>query len=91
MSRHVAMRTCVGCGRRAPQAELLRLTAASEGLRLDTVRRSPGRGAYLHRVPICWAAFVRRRGPVRSLRLTPGHDERQRLFVQLGAAPETSR
>jgi len=91
MSRHVATRTCVGCGQRAPQAEMLRLTAASEGLRLDAARRAPGRGAYLHRVPSCWAAFARRRGPVRSLRLTPGHNERERLLAQLGAAPETPR
>jgi len=91
MSRHVATRTCVGCGQRAPQAELLRLTAASEGLRLDAVRRAPGRGAYLHRAPTCWAAFARRRGPVRSLRLTPGRNERERLLAQLGAAPETPR
>ena len=91
MSRPVAMRTCVGCGERAPQAELLRFTAAPAGLRPDAVRRAPGRGAYLHRAPACWAAFARRRGPVRSLRLTPGHPERERLLAQLGAAPEISR
>jgi len=91
MSRQVAMRTCVGCGRRAPQAELLRLTAATDGLRLDAGRRAPGRGAYLHRAPLCWASFARRRGPVRSLRLTPGREERHRVLVQLGTTPETSR
>jgi uncharacterized protein len=90
MRRHVAIRTCVGCGQRAPQAELLRFTAAA-GLRPDALRRTPGRGAYLHPAPVCWQAFARRRGPVRSLRLTPGHDERARLLAQLHAAPETPR
>ena len=42
MSRHVATRTCVGCGQRAPQAEMLRLTAASEGLRLDAELQERG-------------------------------------------------
>ena len=91
MSRPVTMRTCVGCGERAPQAELLRFTAAPAGLRPDVVHRAPGRGAYLHRALACWAAFARRRGPVRSLRLTPAHGERERLLAQLGAAPEISR
>ena len=91
MKRHVAMRTCVGCGERAPQAELLRFTAAPAGLRPDVIRRAPGRGAYLHPAPGCWVAFARRRGPVRSLRLTPDHRERERLLAQLGAAPEISR
>ena len=91
MSRHVATRTCVGCGERASQPQLLRFTATPAGLRPDVVRRAPGRGAYLHAAPACWSAFVRRRGPVRSLRLTPGHLERERLLEQLGAAPEISR
>ena len=37
-------RTCAGCGRKAPQAELLRF-AARDG-HLVPGRREPGRGAY---------------------------------------------
>ena len=91
MSRHVAMRTCVGCGDRARQAELVRFTATPEGLRLDGPGRAPARGAYLHRAAACWASFARRRGVVRSLRLSPGHTERDRLIAQLAAAPQVSR
>jgi predicted RNA-binding protein YlxR (DUF448 family) len=38
------VRRCVGCGRRAPQSELLRF-AAREGA-LVAGRKEPGRGAY---------------------------------------------
>lgn len=73
------MRTCVGCGAAAPQPDLLRMVADVDGLRADGTQRAPGRGAYLHRDRDCWTAFVRRRGPVRSLRRTPTRDDRARL------------
>jgi len=88
------LRTCVGCGERAPQRALVRVVAAADGLALDPPgRRAPGRGAYLHAAPACWAAFVRRRGPVRSLRRTPSADERARLVDALAArtSPEVQR
>ncbi len=91
MSAYVPLRTCVGCGTRAPQSALMRFTATAEGLRADVGRRAAGRGAYLHGVPTCWAAFVRRRGAVRSLRLTPPMRERERLLAQLDTAAATSR
>jgi predicted RNA-binding protein YlxR (DUF448 family) len=82
---HEPIRTCTGCGSRAPQRTLLRFVALGGTLALDHGRRSPGRGAYLHRDPECWTAFVRRRGPVRSLRLTPPRPERERLVAVLAA------
>jgi predicted RNA-binding protein YlxR (DUF448 family) len=88
------IRTCVGCSERAPQRALVRVVAAADGLALDQPgRRAPGRGAYLHAAPACWAAFARRRGPVRSLRRTPGVEERARLVEALAArtAPEVQR
>jgi len=80
------IRTCVGCGERAPQRTLVRLVAAADGLALDLPgRRAPGRGAYLHVAPACWTTFARRRGPVRSLRRTPSVDDRTRLVDALVA------
>ena len=58
MSAHVPLRTCVGCGTRAPQSALMRFTATAEGLRADVGRRAAGRGAYLHGVPTCLAALI---------------------------------
>ncbi|WP_093619988.1 YlxR family protein [Actinoplanes philippinensis] len=67
-------RTCVGCRKRAPADHLLRFVAADSGgdLRLlpDPARRLPGRGAYLHPDPACFAQAERRRAFGRALRLT---------------------
>ncbi len=83
--RNVPVRTCVGCGRRAPQPELLRVVMARGGLMLDRHRRLPGRGAWLHRQAGCWTDFVQRRGPIRSLRATPSRAAREALHDNLVA------
>jgi predicted RNA-binding protein YlxR (DUF448 family) len=80
------VRTCVGCGSRAPQGQLVRLVAAGRDLVLDPRRRLPGRGAWLHREPACWGAFVERRGTVRSLRSTPSREAREALRSALMSA-----
>ncbi len=73
------VRTCVGCGRRSPQAELVRFVATEGTLVLDPRHRLPGRGAWLHRLPACWGDFVQRRGAIRSLRAAPPRAARQAL------------
>ncbi|HLM33032.1 MAG TPA: YlxR family protein, partial [Gaiellaceae bacterium] len=40
------IRTCVGCGRKRPQTELLRFVAPQGMLTLDPLRQTDGRGAY---------------------------------------------
>jgi len=77
------VRTCVGCGRREARSGLVRFVAGGDGLVLDPCQRAPGRGAWLHRRPDCWIAFVRRRGPVRSLRRSATPAERERLVAML--------
>ncbi|MBA4358626.1 MAG: DUF448 domain-containing protein [Desulfovibrio sp.] len=44
---HAPMRTCLGCGRKAPQAELLRLVLQGGVVTPDRGRLRPGRGAYI--------------------------------------------
>jgi predicted RNA-binding protein YlxR (DUF448 family) len=67
--RHRPVRSCVGCGERAPQQDLLCLALAPDGsLRIVDRRRRMGRTAYLHHRPACWERFTARKGPVRSLR-----------------------
>jgi predicted RNA-binding protein YlxR (DUF448 family) len=87
------LRTCVGCGQRGAQRTLVRFVTSGGSLALDAARvRQPGRGAYLHRAASCWAAFARRRGPVRSLRGTPGAAQRAQLVDTLSkTAAEVSR
>ena len=79
------IRSCVGCGERAPQAAMLRMTYGESALRRDAGARAGGRGAYLHERPACWDAFVARRGPVRSLRSAVPRTVRVRLVEELRA------
>lgn len=49
---HTPVRTCVGCRRRRPKAELLRLVRRADG-RVDADRVAAGRGAYVCADPEC--------------------------------------
>ncbi|QSB13485.1 YlxR family protein [Natronosporangium hydrolyticum] len=70
------VRTCVGCRKRAPASELLRVVAEMDpaGGRFwlvpDPTRSRPGRGAHLHPDPACLALAQRRRAFGRALRLS---------------------
>jgi predicted RNA-binding protein YlxR (DUF448 family) len=55
------LRTCLGCRRVRPQAELLRLARTADGhVEPDPGRRAGGRGAYVCRREACVVACVRR-------------------------------
>ena len=60
------IRSCVGCGRKAPQNELLRFVARDG--RLVPGAREPGRGAYTCRRLSCFERAVARRAFNRTLR-----------------------
>jgi predicted RNA-binding protein YlxR (DUF448 family) len=64
------IRTCVGCGRKAPQSELLRYAAPAGVLAVDPARRLPGRGAYTCRRAACFERAASRRAFARTLRRT---------------------
>ena len=59
-------RSCIGCGRKAPQSELLRFVA-KDG-RLVAGRREAGRGAYTCRRLLCFERALARRAFNRTLR-----------------------
>jgi predicted RNA-binding protein YlxR (DUF448 family) len=61
-------RTCAGCGRKAPQAELVRF-AAVDGV-LTCGRSLPGRGVYTCRRLSCFERAATRRSFARVLRQT---------------------
>ncbi len=67
-------RMCAACGRRAPQASLLRLALAGDKVRLDPRRRLPGRGGYVCSGGDCLQRLLRRPGRDRVFRrrLGPG-------------------
>ena len=62
------VRTCAGCGRKAPQAELLRFVA-HEGA-LTPSAKGPGRGVYTCRRLACFERATARRAFNRTLKST---------------------
>jgi predicted RNA-binding protein YlxR (DUF448 family) len=62
------IRSCVGCGRKAPQEEFLRFVAEN-GI-LTPGDRRPGRGAYTCKRLSCFERAVARRAFNRTLRQT---------------------
>ena len=64
------IRTCVGCGRKAPQTELVRFAAPAGVLEADAGRTLPGRGAYTCARPSCFEKAAAHRAFARTLRRT---------------------
>ena len=62
------VRTCAGCGRKAPQAELVRFAAPDGTLEADPKRRLPGRGVYTCASADCFERARERGGFARTLR-----------------------
>ena len=62
------VRTCAGCRREAPQAELQRFTATNGLLVADEAQRRPGRGVYTCRTDACFEQARQRNAFTRSLR-----------------------
>jgi predicted RNA-binding protein YlxR (DUF448 family) len=50
------VRTCVGCRRRGPAGDMLRLTVQSGTVTAAGHRKGSGRGASVHRNPACLEA-----------------------------------
>jgi predicted RNA-binding protein YlxR (DUF448 family) len=64
------IRTCVGCGRKAPQRKLVRFVAPQGVLERDSEPRRPGRGAYTCPRSACFERAASRRAFARTLRRT---------------------
>ncbi|WP_328701811.1 YlxR family protein [Aestuariimicrobium ganziense] len=62
------IRTCIGCRRTAPQAELQRYVVVDGRATPDPSRRLPGRGSWLHDDPTCLDQALRRGAFSRSQR-----------------------
>ena len=67
------VRTCAGCGRKAPQAELVRFVA-HDGT-LTHSQKGPGRGVYTCRRLACFERARERREFARTLRQTVQVDQ----------------
>ncbi|MEU6526013.1 YlxR family protein [Streptomyces sp. NPDC046924] len=78
-------RTCVGCRERAVKRELLRIVAIEDACVPDPRGTLPGRGAYVHPVPVCLDQAVRRKAFPRALRV-PGPLDVKALRLYVGQA-----
>ncbi len=67
------IRSCIGCGRKAPQGQLLRFAAMDS--QLVPGGGLPGRGAYTCRRLACFERAVSRRAFNRTLRKTVRIDQ----------------
>lgn len=61
------VRTCAGCGQKAPQHELMRF-GAQDGRLVPAPQGTPGRGVYTHRRLACFERALERRAFARTLR-----------------------
>ncbi|MGH7872310.1 MAG: YlxR family protein [Candidatus Binatia bacterium] len=77
---HIPQRTCLGCGGKDEQRNLLRLILGPHG-ELQVDASGCGRGGYLHYRRECWPAFLRRKNTHRAFRMeiTKGAKE---TFIQ---------
>ena len=62
------IRTCVGCGRKAPQRDLVRFVARQGALVRDPSGQATGRGAYTCPRLVCFERAEARRGFSRVLK-----------------------
>jgi predicted RNA-binding protein YlxR (DUF448 family) len=74
VSMAASIRTCIGCRRRAPATELVRLVAIDGRVRPGPRAGQTGRGASIHPRETCVATAVQRRAFARAFRLpvSPG-------------------
>lgn len=60
-SRHIPIRTCVGCRQERPKRDMVRVVRTAEGnVVADPSGKRAGRGAYLCPSPECWSRGLQR-------------------------------
>jgi len=74
------IRTCTGCGRKAPKSQLVRFVAAGD--RLEFGPRAQGRGAYTCRRRSCFERASARRAFNRTLRQTLRVDPALAIYTE---------
>ena len=62
------VRTCVGCRQRGNRSDLIRIANFQGNLSVDTEKKMPGRGSWLHKKTKCLETAVERKAFMRSFR-----------------------
>lgn len=81
MSRkHVPQRTCVGCGKKRPKWEMVRIVRTPDrGVEIDETGKRSGRGAYLCRRRECWEIALKKERLEHALKTGLTDEERATL------------
>ncbi len=80
-SDHIPERTCVGCRRKGPKWDLVRVSRLPDGrVEVDPDYRLPGRGAYVCYNEDCVLAARKRRALNRTLRTQVPEEVYERLL-----------
>lgn len=84
--RRIPERQCMGCNRRCPKPELIRVLRTPEGqIELDLTGRKSGRGAYLCRSVSCLCAARKKKRLERVLECAIPEGVYDRLEAELQA------
>lgn len=75
-------RTCLGCGGRDDQENLIRISIGPDG-ELITDKKRYGRGGYLHYRHDCWQAFIGRKNTHRAFRVNISKEAKEKLIQVL--------
>ena len=82
-SKHVATRTCLTCGQKLPQKELVRIVRTPEGrVEIDLNKKKVGRGAYLCVRESCWEQGLSKVPLERALRISIPLQTKEYLIAQ---------
>ncbi|MBP5314000.1 MAG: YlxR family protein [Eggerthellaceae bacterium] len=82
MNKHIAYRTCVGCGEVLPKVELLRFVHdKTNNVFYDKTNNALGRGAYVCG-DVCFAKAIKTKRLARCLRTSIDDERAKALFAQ---------
>ena len=84
MEKRMPVRTCIGCNKKKPKQELIRIVMSTEGcIAADFSGRMEGRGAYLCKDPACLEALLKKKSLNRSFKREVTAEEARSLKEQL--------
>jgi predicted RNA-binding protein YlxR (DUF448 family) len=78
-AKHVPVRTCVVCRRKAGKRQLYRVVRTEQGVQLDPTGKMNGRGAYLCDQERCWEQAVNTDVLANALKTSLTNEDRERL------------
>ena len=76
----VPERTCIGCRNHQGKRDLIRIVRTPEGrVIVDPSGKASGRGAYVHRLRLCWEKALKGGTMSHALRTTPAKEDVEAL------------